>query len=135
MTKMPDTAKLLTKRLSGTVGEKPAPVADAFSQAIGKQLEDKGIANVPGLPRQAEPEWFDKFIAYHDHMDQFEREREQQRVDEREESESATSIIHRLFSGSVEQPAPERRSRTAPVALNSDALVNDALAILQGRNE
>lgn len=55
MTKKPNATTILDCRISAAQREQPATIDDAFAQAVGKQLESRGIARVPGLPNDDEP--------------------------------------------------------------------------------
>ena len=71
-----DAAAALGRALSASSRRLPQQqqLDDPFAQAIAQRLQDKGIAQVPGLPQPPEPEWFDKAIAYYNAANEDQRQ-------------------------------------------------------------
>lgn len=107
MTKKPNAATILDCRISAAQREQPATIDDAFAQAVGKQLESRGIARVPGLPNDDEPmARYDVAIELDRRHPEFEARREAQRqADEDATGASKTAADH------IRQTITDRISR------------------------
>ncbi len=104
-------------------------IEDDFAQRVGKELERKGIAHIPGLPRDPEPRWYDRAI---------ELERQQHRIAvEREEAQRREKEAVPLTgaAGALEA-AIASGDQTASVRESIGSVVRHGLSeALEGRNE
>jgi hypothetical protein len=82
---MSKAAESVKRAMKGTRGREPEPVTDRFAQGVARQLERRGIAKVPGLPKsERQPEWYDLAIELERRAEEIEAERQAQRQAEAE---------------------------------------------------
>jgi hypothetical protein len=130
------------------ISQKPAAtIDDAFTQAIGQRLQDRGIAEVPGLPRPAAPDWLDNAIEHERRYQEFLRQREQEHqaaVEAQEAPQTLPDLIRQMIAAAgkpvasddtVEQPV----QTSVAMPLNSAAILRAALGgtggKINGKNE
>ena len=108
-------AESVKRAVANTRGN-PQPVEDEFAQAIGRQLERRGIAKVPGLPRpEPEPEWYDAWIELDRQHKELEAEREARRQAEAEAAQAPQTTAGFL---STEITKAATNSGSAHIPLN-----------------
>ncbi|WP_167097124.1 hypothetical protein [Mycobacterium sp. DL592] len=118
-------AELLSRQLAATVGEKPKAIADSFGQAVGRRLESRRITPVPGLPAEAQPQWYDQAIEHLRRNQAIEAEREAHRQAE-EEARNAPQTAAGVASAAI----AGQRDPSTPIPLNGAAVLRAALSSL-----
>ncbi|MFZ3294216.1 MAG: hypothetical protein WA622_27075 [Mycobacterium sp.] len=120
-----DAAAALGRALSASSRRLPQQqqLDDPFAQAIAQRLQDKGIAQVPGLPQPPEPEWFDKAIAYYNAANEDQRQANEQH---QTAPVNIVELIRATLEGLTGGPVTEPVKSTVP-ALNSVDILRAAL--------
>jgi hypothetical protein len=114
-----DAAAALRRALSASssrIPQQQQQIDDPLAAAIGQRLQDKGIAQVPGLPQPPEPEWFDKAISYYNAANEDQRQADEQH-------QTAPVNIVELIRATLEGgPVTEPVKSTAPALTSVDIL-------------
>ncbi|MYV31964.1 hypothetical protein GQ649_32720 [Rhodococcus sp. DSM 6344] len=114
-------AAMLTRQINSTK-RKPDAVEGGLAQAVGRRLEERHVATVPGLPDdKPEPEWYDIAIDLHHRHKEFLAEREAKNQAEQHPAQSTPNLIRTALAGATRQ-----RSSTMP--LNGTRVLHAALA-------
>ena len=124
-TRKTDPAAALGRALAALSSRTPPqqqPIEDPFAAAIAQRLQDRGIAQVPGLPQPPEPDWIDKAIAFYSEV--------QPQTDEQPQTAPVpiVELIRATLAGTAGGPVTE----PAPVATSAPAALNDINALLRG---
>lgn len=116
-----NVTRMLKRELSRTSATPRQPAeADPFAQAIGRQLEQRGIVNATGPQAEAEPEWYDRVIALGQMRQRQEREWEARRQAEAQ-TETAPQSPAAAFAAAI-------GGTSVPLALNGAGVLRAALA-------
>lgn len=124
---MSRTTNALVRAMTQRRNSRPVAIEGDFAQAIARQLESRGIARVPGLPAEPEPQWFDTAIEHLRRQQELAAEREARRRAEgaAEEKRRRPGLPNILMSEIAKTATPGRSS--APIPLNGAAVLRAAL--------
>ncbi len=115
-------AAMLTRQIDSSRRKPTDTVEDGLAQAVGRRLEERHIAAVPGLPDdQPEPEWHDIAIELHRRHEELLAEREATHEAEQRAAQSTPDLIRSTLAGAAQQ-----QSSTMP--LNGSRVLRAALA-------
>jgi hypothetical protein len=129
--RMSNAAESLKRALANTRGTSQAVEdGDHFAQAIGRQLERRGIAKVPGLPSpEPEPEWYDAWIELDRQHKELEAEREARRPAEAEAAQAPQTTAG-ILAAEITKAATN--SNSAHIPLNGAQVLRTALSSMGG---
>ncbi len=115
-------AAMLTRQINSSRRKPTDTVEDGLAQAVGRRLEERHIATVPGLPDgQPAPEWYDIAIELHRRREELLAEREAKHEAEQRAAQSTPDLIRSTLAGAAQQ-----QSSTMP--LNGSRVLRAALA-------
>jgi hypothetical protein len=129
-----DAAAALGRALaasSGRIPQQQQQIDDPLAKAIAQRLQDKGIAQVPGLPQPPEPEWFDKAIAYYNEANEEQEQLEAQRQADEQAQTAPVSIVELVratLAGAAGGPVTE----AVPVTSTAHPALNDITSLIRG---
>lgn len=119
--------QLLEAAIAGTQGREAQPITDEFAQAIAKRLEQRGVAQVPGLPDdEVQRDRLDEYIRL---WKEWEAEAEAKRVAQAEAAlapRSTPDLIRQTMTGSSTSIPLNGIGvlRTAPAGLGERGTMN-----------
>jgi hypothetical protein len=107
----PSAADMLTRQIAAA-RRRPESLDDSFAQAIGRKLESRGIARVPGLSDEPEDStWVDAFLEYGRKTRELQEEWEARRKAEEEAAQAPQTTAGyppRRHHGIIRPAAVER---------------------------
>jgi hypothetical protein len=113
---------MLTRQIEPSRRKPTDTVEDGLAQAVGRRLEERHIAAVPGLSDdQPEPEWYDIAIELHRRHEEFLADREVKQQAEQDAAQSTPDLIRSALA------EPTRRS-SSTMPLNGTRVLHAALA-------
>jgi hypothetical protein len=129
-----DAAAALGRALSASsrrIPQQQQQIDDPLAQAIAQRLQEKGIAQVPGLPQPPEPDWIDKAIAYYNEAKEEQEQLEAQRQAD-EHAQTAPVNIVELVRKTLTGLAGGAVTEAVPVTSTAPPALNDLAGLLRG---